>query len=420
MNPRELVDHIRNGATELVLTTPLRFRRRTRSNPCDFDEFIQALQSSEMIRSVDCYPYLKLTISEDEWIRLVKTIGSIKDIQHLELDCVHGSRDFHPLQAVADAVKNAHSLLTLAVTVPQESPHLDQSGKVALANALRQHTALQKFSWYDVSPQEGHQDDCLDSVLRALPACSHLREVVVMTKCASSNAVKNLLHSPRFTNLSLVMNKEHWLAVADEIQHGRNNIGVLTLTMLEGISSEATEAVKAIASAIRRDDKLITLVLQTENGFTDEAGVDLAEALKVNTTLQLVVLRDTILSNHQAPNKGTLGVAAYEAFSAMLLVNTSLTLEVPPLVMAGGEDEMLLQHFDQMRIEQRLNKAGRGRLLTSGRTTRAAWLDALHELNAANADGTPAFQVGCLYSLLRLKPPAWVLELKALHGDQSP
>jgi hypothetical protein len=50
MNPRELVDHIRSGPAELVLSKPLRFRRRTRSNPCDFSEFLQALQSTETIR----------------------------------------------------------------------------------------------------------------------------------------------------------------------------------------------------------------------------------------------------------------------------------------------------------------------------------------------------------------------------------
>jgi hypothetical protein len=49
MNPRELVDHIRSGPAELVLDKPLRFRRRTRSNPCDFNEFLQALHSSETI-----------------------------------------------------------------------------------------------------------------------------------------------------------------------------------------------------------------------------------------------------------------------------------------------------------------------------------------------------------------------------------
>jgi hypothetical protein len=83
MNPRELVDHIRSGPAKLVLNIPLRFRRRTRSNPCDFNEFLQALQSSETIRDVECESHRKLNISEDEWVLLLKTLGNIKDIQRL-------------------------------------------------------------------------------------------------------------------------------------------------------------------------------------------------------------------------------------------------------------------------------------------------------------------------------------------------
>jgi hypothetical protein len=113
MNPRELLDLIRSGSAELVLDEPLRFRRRTRSNPCDFSEFLQALQSSQKIRRVECHSHQQLGITEDEWIRLVKIIGSIKDIQHLKFDCSRDSRDFYYFQAVADAVNNAHSLRKL-------------------------------------------------------------------------------------------------------------------------------------------------------------------------------------------------------------------------------------------------------------------------------------------------------------------
>jgi hypothetical protein len=74
------VDHIRSGPAELVLKEPLRFRRRTRSNPCDFNEFLQALQSSETIRTVQCGSQQRLDITEDEWVLLVKTLGSIKGI----------------------------------------------------------------------------------------------------------------------------------------------------------------------------------------------------------------------------------------------------------------------------------------------------------------------------------------------------
>jgi hypothetical protein len=68
MNARDLVDHIRSGPAELVLLDqPLRFRRRTRSNPCDFNEFLQALQSRETIRTVTCGVHRELGITEDEW-----------------------------------------------------------------------------------------------------------------------------------------------------------------------------------------------------------------------------------------------------------------------------------------------------------------------------------------------------------------
>jgi hypothetical protein len=50
--------------------------------------------------------------------------------------------------------------------------------------------------------------------------------------------------------------------------------------------------------------------------------------------------------------------------------------------------------------------------LSSSQTTRAAWVDAVHKLNSMNGVGTLAFQVSCLYSLLHLKPPAWMLHPK--------
>jgi hypothetical protein len=214
------------------------------------------------------------------------------------------------------------------------------------------------------------------------------------------------MHSPRLTSLSLKLNTEHWLAVANEIQHGRNKIRVLGLAMFEGTSSEATAALKAIASAIRRDRNLVGLMVGLTNGFMDEEGVALAEALTVIKTLRWVVLADTSTDVH---TRATLGARAYEAFSAMLRVNTSLTrLDLPPLDRAGG-DQRLVESYDQMRIEQGLNKVGRGKLLSSNQTTRGAWIDALHELNVTNADDTSAFQVSCLYSFLRLKPSAWML-----------
>ena len=95
--------------------------------------------------------------------------------------------------------------------------------------------------------------------------------------------------------------------VANEIRRGRCNVQTLTLIMLQGARSEATEAAKAVASAIQLDRNLEQIYLQMENGFTDEAGVALAEALTVNKTLRMIRLSAIVRPSHQAQNLATLG-----------------------------------------------------------------------------------------------------------------
>jgi hypothetical protein len=181
--------------------------------------------------------------------------------------------------------------------------------------------------------------------------------------------------------------------------------------MLENSSSEATDAVKAIASAIRLDHNLERLKLHRWNSdFTDEAGVALAEALTVNKTLR----RITLTVGHEQPgdplpNRDAFGVQFYEAFTAMLRVNTSLVLILRPHETAGA-DKRLLEAHNQMIIEQILNHAGRGRLLSSSQTTRKEWVDALNMLNHF-VDESPEFTVTFLYSLLRLNPSFCMLDL---------
>jgi hypothetical protein len=139
-----------------------------------------------------------------------------------------------------------------------------------------------------------------------------------------------------------------------------------------------------------------------ENGFTDEMGVALAEALMVNKNLRKITLS---ARNHRGRNAATLGVPAYDALSAMMRVNTSFAMELPSFMGTDGVNvERLLESRNEMRIEQRLNQVGRGRLLASRQTTREGYVDALHELNISNVDDSPGFQVSCLYSLLRLHP----------------
>jgi hypothetical protein len=411
MNPRELVDYIRNGPTELALDEPLpRFpRRRTRSNPYDFNDFLQALQASETIRTIRCKSHQLLGITEDEWILLVEVLGSISDIQTLHVYCQPGSRDFRPFQAVAVAVNNAHSLRYLAVLPLGESLPRDALGLIALANALREHTTLQEFTLNDIcSRLEAAHINALDPVLQSLHACPHLRKVCILTKCASADVMKNLLHLQSATELCLVLKTDQWLAVTDEIGHGRCNIQTLTLAMMQVTRSEATTSVQALAGAIQLDRNLEHLLLGMENGYTDEAGVALAEALTVNKTLRSIDVSDTVHPDRVVRNKATFGATAFEAFSAMLRVNTSLVLTYPPVESAGA-DQRLIHHHKQVVLEQKLNKMGRGRLLSSTQTKTEEWVDALHELDSNFLNDSPAFKLSCLYSLLRLQPAVCML-----------
>jgi hypothetical protein len=350
-----------------------------------------------------------LNISEDEWVLLVKTLGNVKGIHGLEFNCVSGSHNFSPFQAVADAVNNAQSLCHLLIFLEFVSFPLDASGQDALANALREHATLMAFSW--VAPSSRVDPDL---VLRILPECPHLRTVTIMTSYASADTMRNLLQLAPATELRLALTVNQWLAVADEIRRGRCNIRMLNLTMLECSISEATEAVQKIANAIRFDSNLERLILKMESGFTDEAGVALAEALTVNTTLRQVDLFDNVMLHSRQSDKATLGARSYEACSAMLRVRTSLVLKVPPFE-AAGADATLRNHVDQMIIEHRLNKVGRGRLLASRQTTKEEWVDALLKLNftqfsdspphgVCNLNDSPAFRISCMYSLLRLNP----------------
>jgi hypothetical protein len=100
-----------------------------------------------------------------------------------------------------------------------------------------------------------------------------------------------------------------------------------------------------------------------------------------------------------------LSASVYEAFSAMLRVNTSLVLKlVLPFETIAGGDDKLVDSGNQMRIEWGLNHVGCGKLLSSSQTTREERINALDELISSNVDESSEFTVSFLYSLLRLNP----------------
>jgi hypothetical protein len=408
LSGRELTDHIRSGPSELILKIPLRFHRRS-----DFNDFLQALETSEAIAHVRCSSHLELDIVEDDWVLLIETLGRMRDIENVAYHIESGSHYFHPFQTIADVVNNAQSLYAVSLSLESHEFIADDAGLTAFANAIREHKNLKEVKWCDYSHKVGAaQSALLDPVLRVLSTCPHFTKVHVMTACASTGAMQELLQLGPTTDLRLVVNTEHWLAVADVIRQGHCTIKNLELALLQQkSSSKATEAMKAVASAIRLDSQLEYLELEMKKYFTNAACVALAEALTVNTTLcELTLTLDPVRPRLDLQNVDAMSAPAYDAFCAMLRVNTGLILELPPFDDDGG-DERLIDSVNQMRIEQELNGGGRRRLLSSSQTPREDWVKALYDMNFNNDEETPEFNVSCLYSLLRLNPSVCLLDL---------
>jgi hypothetical protein len=245
----------------------------------DFNEFLQVLQSSETIRTVTRKSQLQLSITEEERALLVETIGRIKDIQILHFFCKAGFLDFHPFHALADAVNNAQSLRCLLVELEGENFSEDSSGLTVLANALREQTALQEVRWFDwfYTLEAAPQDLSPDCVIWALIACPHLEMVTITTTSASADAMKTFTAEED----NLRSSTEHRTLVGGGRRDSTGSLQcqrpLSSYVPQHDSSSESTEAVKAIASAIWFDRHLECLVLEMAYGFTDEAGVALAE-----------------------------------------------------------------------------------------------------------------------------------------------
>jgi hypothetical protein len=87
-----------------------------------------------------------------------------------------------------------------------------------------------------------------------------------------------------------------------------------------------------------------------EDGFTDKVGVALVEAMMINKTLRRLLLDARLFaSDNIVGTKAILGAQTYEAFGAMLRVNTSIKLCLPAFD-AGVGNGRDIENFKQMRI----------------------------------------------------------------------
>jgi hypothetical protein len=91
-----------------------------------------------------------------------------------------------------------------------------------------------------------------------------------------------------------------------------------------------------------------------ETNFTDKGGMALAEALTVNTALRRIRL--SVLDASYMHNTAKFGAPTYDAFLAMLRVNTRLVLDLSLSNDVGSGNRKIVDYRNRMRIEQSLNQ----------------------------------------------------------------
>jgi hypothetical protein len=425
MKPYELFDLIRlNNPNELELRHTLRFRRRSRSNPCSFDDLLQVLQSNESIHTVRCQGNVSLGITQEEWFLFVQTLGRIPGLRQLSF-LGQDVPNVPPVQAVADAVGSAWLLQKLTIG---EGVILfgSRAGFVDLCHNIGSRCLeLEEVEWQGKfrSTWENRENrdanNCLDPLFQALALCPRLKRVRVWTDAvnyATPQAVRELLmRSPADSPSSSVLEcldlkTTEWEAVAEQL--GQDSCRIIQTLKLSTLRCPYSGAV-ALARVLGQNRHLESLTLQIGTGFTDDVGVALAETLEVNTTLQELVLVEQW--DHGIVTVDNMCIPAYQALRKMLRVNTSVVLKLPVRLdvtdhrwIDDPPTDSARPYYDRMRIEMRLNAAGRGRLMLAGsQVSRAAWVNTLHELIAQEDDDNhdvDDLRVDCLYTLLKLNP----------------
>jgi hypothetical protein len=431
MQPQQLLDTIQGNPEELKLFETIRFRRRTRSNPVDLNTILQALRDCTTIQVVICSRHFMAGITQAEWFRFLQTMGSIPNLKELYFVC----HSVVPVMAICHAVSTSRSLRKLffghdnmltgniaelrALATRSSSsgaPRTDidtNPENTGNNDHYLQHSVLEELIWlggandahaHDASNPQQEPIVAFDALLQALIPCPKLRTAKIGTERIPEDTLRLLLRAPTFTSLHMLATMDEWLVVANELQQNTACLKELVLSS-HFTKSDTNKAIGALATAIQQDEHLVRLRLEMCNGYTDDAGVALAEAMRLNTVLRHVDLDENGgCGEASGDTRNTMGCTAYKALTAMAVTRSDLKLGVPVVDKSASTADK--EQYARMRIELRLNAVGRRQLLATSPTTREAWVNGLVKLNTRSTDaqGNRNIQVDCLYTFLLLNP----------------
>ena len=296
-----------------------------------------------------------------------------------------------------------------------------------LTQAIQRHPSLTTFHWmatlrFRATPLLPHNHR-FDPVVEALATCPRLDNVrlthfVNEFLDVSEEAVQALHHIQR-----LHIQTTHWHAVAACLRLPECRIANLTIQQ----RSASIFDCRAMANALKANFTLQNVIILSQTGFTDEAGVLLARTLRHNMGLKSMQLgvrslgTDTSRGNGEQEEEPRItppvagqqhfSVEAYKEFYEMLKLNGFCRLDLEQLSALQPPPSLPLVKTvcAQIRIQSRLNHVGLARLLHS-EAAKPAWIHALTQLNRSlveveEQDGEDHhLQLACLYTVLRSNP----------------
>jgi hypothetical protein len=479
MQPQTLLDTIRGAPKELKLFETIRFRRRTRSSTCDFQTILQALTACDSLTVLICSRHFMSGITSDEWFRFLQCTGSIPNLRELYFVChsrvpvlaiahiVGTSKSLRKLffghdntltgnvTELRDLVTGQGAVTTGTVTATATATvagsgtctstsastsdstdsgnndnDIDNDIKSNNCGCYFRHSALEELIWLgganddDDNDNDGDNDRSnqqeplvpFDALLRALIPCPKLRTAKIGTERIPEDSLRALLASSAFQSLHMLATMDEWMVVSHCLQAQTACLTELVLSS-HFTKADTDTAISSLAKALGRDPHLLRLRLEMCNGYTDTAGVALAEAMQMNTALQHVDLDENGgCGEASGDTRNSMGVTAYKALTAMAVVRSDLRLGVPVVDEHASVTDK--EQHAKLRIELRLNAVGRRQLLVTSPTTREAWVNALLQLNADRCPEDRDIKVDCLFTFLLLNPTVCHLDNTAVRrGD---
>lgn len=374
----ELAEAIRSGPKELNLCDNIFFRRRSLSNPPIFADFLQALRENNTIERLLWRPRFSNNLSPDQRLEAYQVIGQMRSL--VDLDMAAPLTEASPI-GIACQAPNLRSL-KINTTM---SLRYDATAQDGLVQALQGSQTLERFDCLFAS----HTTESLDPLIRALATCPNLTAcAITTTHPVSGPALARLLAQPSLRDLQFgtVLPRDlswdfprveacAWTDLAEPLASPSCRLRHLRL-ITACDSHELTPHAVNLASALRHNQHLQELRLESVAGFSDEACEALAGALKVHPALQHVGVAG---DDWRGATFRLESARSYQAFRDVLRdKETGLTMTIgKPVDEAVCRDQRI--HYRDMLVQMVLHQVGRHEVMRTHR--REAWVRSMVRLN---------------------------------------